>query len=133
MGSLFICKKWWSPLILLEDDFKCWAIVIKYSGHAIWFGPVLGRSWVYGSSVGWLENTRMSTQPIYYFYIGRNQNSIDNTACRCDKMKANWLADGAAAVITLGPLPTNQKPVYVYWKAEIMLCDWSLIIWLVWR
>ena len=30
----------------------------------------LGWSWanIYGSSVGWLENTRMSTQPICYLY-----------------------------------------------------------------
>ena len=29
-----------------------------------------GWSWanIYGSSVGWLENTRMSTQPICYLY-----------------------------------------------------------------
>ena len=39
-------------------------IVIKYSGD-------LGRSWakIYGSLVGWLKNTRMSTQPIITFLI----------------------------------------------------------------
>ena len=31
----------------------------------------LGRSWanIYGSSVGWLESTRMSKQPIYLLFI----------------------------------------------------------------
>ena len=43
----------------------------------------LDRSWasVYGSSVGCLENTRMSTQPLSAIYIGRDQNSIHNIAC----------------------------------------------------
>ena len=40
-------------------------------------GFLLFSANIYGSSLGWLENTRMSTQPIY---IGRNQNSIDNIA-----------------------------------------------------
>ena len=41
----------------------------------------LGRSWanISGSSVGWVENTRMSTQPICYL---RNKNSINSMAGR---------------------------------------------------
>jgi hypothetical protein len=34
----------------------------------------------YGSSVGWLENTRISTKPICYSYCGRDQKSINNIA-----------------------------------------------------
>ena len=39
-------------------------------------------SWanIYGSSVGWLKNTRMSTQPIPAIYIGRHQNSTNTIA-----------------------------------------------------
>jgi hypothetical protein len=41
----------------------------------------LGRSWanIYGSSVGWLENTRISCN-LSAIYIVRNQNSINNIA-----------------------------------------------------
>ena len=46
------------------EDWNITTIVIKYSGID------LGQSWakIYGSSVGWLENTSTSTQPFYYSY-----------------------------------------------------------------
>ena len=40
----------------------------------------LSRANLYGSSVGWLENKRMSMQPICYLYWKESQNSINNIA-----------------------------------------------------
>ena len=49
-----------------KGSSAAFAIFLKYSGNAMWFWPVLGS--IYGSSVGWLENSRISTQPICIYY-----------------------------------------------------------------
>ena len=40
-----------------------------------------GRSWanIYGISVGWLENTRISTQPICYLYWKTDRNILEDS------------------------------------------------------
>lgn len=47
-------------------------IVLKNSGLAMWFGWLAN---IYGSSVGWLENTRTSMQSICYLYW-KESNSV---------------------------------------------------------
>ena len=48
--------------------------VLKYNGHAMWFGPVLGQHLWHLSMLAW-KQCNLSA-----IYIGRNLNSINNIA-----------------------------------------------------
>ena len=51
-----------------KGSSAAFAIFLKYSGNAMWFWPVLGN--IYGSSVVWLENSRISMQPKFMYILG---------------------------------------------------------------
>ena len=57
------------------QHYTALTIVIKYSGHTMSFGPVLGKNlWQLNS---WLKNTTMSTQPICYLYWKHKSERTD--------------------------------------------------------